>query len=63
MSENIVAPFWYRQFLRFAPDTPPPLFGASRAYWAAETFKLAFSIGVVLTLVLLAFAHHIAAPA
>lgn len=28
-----VAPFWYRQFLRFRPNTPPPLWGASKGYW------------------------------
>ena len=28
-----VAPFWYRQFLRFQPQTPPPMWGASEGYW------------------------------
>ncbi len=33
ISPSSVAPFWYRQFLRFRPLTPPPLWGASKGYW------------------------------
>ena len=31
---DTVAPFWYRQFLRLRPETPPPLWGASERYWS-----------------------------
>lgn len=63
ISADVVAPFWYRQFLRFMPDTPPPLFKASRGYWTFRALKLALSIGIVLTLASLAIASFIAAPA
>ena len=33
IAPSSVAPFWYRQFLRFRPLTPPPLWGASKGYW------------------------------
>ena len=33
IERSIVAPFSYRQFLRFRPQTPPPIWGASRDYW------------------------------
>ena len=28
-----VAPFWFRQYLRLKPDTPPPIWGATKGYW------------------------------
>ena len=33
VAPSSVAPFWYRQYLRFRPQTPPPLWGASKGYW------------------------------
>lgn len=33
IAPSSVAPFWYRQYLRFKPDTAPPLWGASKGYW------------------------------
>jgi hypothetical protein len=33
IAPSSVAPFWYRQYLRFRPETPPPLWGASKGYW------------------------------
>lgn len=63
ISENRVAPFWYRQFLRYKPDTPPPLFGASRGYWSFRALKLGLGIGIVLILASLAIASFVAAPA
>ncbi len=63
IAEATVAPFWYRQFLRFKPDTPPPLFGASRGYWSFRALKLGLTIGIVMTLAFLAFASFFAAPA
>lgn len=35
---STVAPFWYRQYLRFKPDTPPPLWGATNRYWSFLAF-------------------------
>ncbi|MEI6737319.1 MAG: hypothetical protein WCL29_02455, partial [Pseudomonadota bacterium] len=45
ISTSDVAPFWYRQYLRFKPDTPPPLWGASKGYWVSLAFVYAFAIG------------------
>jgi hypothetical protein len=62
IQESRVAPFWYRQYLRYQPDTPPPLFGASRGYWLFRALKLGLSFGIVMTLALLAIASFVAAP-
>lgn len=33
IAPSSVAPFWYRQYLRFRPHTPPPMWSASKGYW------------------------------
>ena len=40
IAPDSVAPFWYRQFLRFRPLTPPPLWGASKGDWDANIAKI-----------------------
>ncbi len=47
-----VAPFWYRQYLRFKPETPPPLWGASRGYWDFLTFIYTLGLGTIVVLAL-----------
>jgi hypothetical protein len=44
-----VAPFWYRQYLRFKPETPPPLWGASQGYWLFWALINAFFWGTIAT--------------
>ena len=51
MPADRVTPFGYRQFLRFRPDTPPPLWGASSGYWHFHAWLTALSWGTVVTLV------------
>jgi hypothetical protein len=51
MPPDRVAPFAYRQFLRFRPDTPPPLWGASRGYWDFQALLTALAWGTVVMLV------------
>jgi|GEM_PF-6422794 len=63
IAADAVAPFWYRQFLRYRPDTPPPLFGASRDYWSFRALKIGLGLGAFITLVLLAIASQVAVPA
>ncbi|MFN7673178.1 MAG: hypothetical protein ACK5O6_00725, partial [Betaproteobacteria bacterium] len=50
ISANMVAPFWYRLYLRYRPETPPPLWGASRGYWLFRAIKTALGLGVFLTI-------------
>lgn len=38
---HVVAPLSYRAYLRFRPDTPPPLWGASGGCWTFFTFAVA----------------------
>ncbi len=56
ISADVVAPFWYRQYLRYRPTTPPPLWGANEGYWLFRTLKLSLSLGIFLTLAGLAIA-------
>jgi hypothetical protein len=63
ISADVVAPFWYRQYLRYRPTTPPPLWGASEGYWVFRTLKNASALGVFVILAALAIAWHIASPA
>jgi hypothetical protein len=46
ISENTIAPFWYRQYLRYRPETPPPLFDADKIYWTWLTLRGAYSGGI-----------------
>ncbi|OYT91815.1 MAG: hypothetical protein CFE43_11185 [Burkholderiales bacterium PBB3] len=46
-----VAPFWYRQFLRIRPQTPPPLWGASKGYWDFLALATALMWGSLVTAV------------
>jgi hypothetical protein len=63
ISADTVAPFWYRQYLRYRPTTPPPLWGASEGYWLFRVLKIAAALGVFITLAALVIAWHIASPA
>lgn len=51
MSPARVAPLGYRQFLRFRPDTPPPLWGASVGYWDFHAMLTAMFWGTAVMLV------------
>lgn len=51
LSAEYIAPYFYRQFVRFYPDTPPPLFGASPKYWVAYTIMIALLLGLLMTAV------------
>jgi Histidine kinase len=42
-----VAPFIYRRYLRWRPDTPPPLWGATESFWTAYAFAIAMTLGTV----------------
>jgi Histidine kinase len=57
-----VAPFWYRQYLRFQPDTPPPLFGGSRGYWTFRTFQIALGGDIFWILTSIMIASLFASP-
>jgi Histidine kinase len=57
-----VAPFWYRQYLHFQPDTPPPLFGGSTGYWTFRTFQIALGWGIFWTLTSIMVASLFASP-
>jgi Histidine kinase len=46
---HVVAPPLYRLYLRFKPDTPPPLFGATKAFWLFYAFHMAIVTGVFVT--------------
>ena len=46
-----VAPFWFRQYLRFRPQTPPPLWGASKGYWDFLALVSALMWGSLATIV------------
>ncbi|MFY8064651.1 MAG: histidine kinase [Usitatibacteraceae bacterium] len=50
ISANIVAPLWYRLYLRYRPETPPPLWGASEGYWLFRAIKTSLGLGVFLTI-------------
>ena len=50
LSTERVAPWFYRQYLRFRPGTPPPLFSATAGYWTALAFTVAILAGGFLTL-------------
>jgi hypothetical protein len=43
-----VAPFIYRLYLRWRPDTPPPLWGATESFWTVHAFTVAMTLGAVL---------------
>lgn len=44
-----VAPFWFRQYLRFKPDTPPPIWGATTGYWGFLSLVSALMWGSLVT--------------
>jgi Histidine kinase len=50
IAEDTIAPLWYRQYLRYRPETPPPLFGADKIYWTWLTLAWGIVIGIVLIL-------------
>lgn len=52
MAPNTVAPWCYRQFLRFRPNTPPPLWAASKGYWEFHALVTALFWGGMVTLIL-----------
>lgn len=58
ISAKEVAPFWYRQYLRFRPETPPPLWGGSQGYWRFVALKTALGAGIALTLIASLIATH-----
>jgi len=47
LTASQIAPRWYRWYLRFHPETPPPLFGANKGAWDL----LAVAIGVLLWII------------
>ena len=52
ISPDRVVPFYYRLFLRLSPDTPPPLWGASKGYWDFAALLTALFWGGLATLIL-----------
>lgn len=52
MARNDVAPWRYRLFLRLQPDTPPPLWGATKGYWNFHSVLVALFWGSIATSVL-----------
>ena len=62
ISAKEVAPFWYRQYLRFRPETPPPLWGGSQGYWRFVALKTALGAGIALTLIASLIANHSGRP-
>ena len=55
IAPSSVAPFLYRQYLRFRPETPPPLWGASKGYWDFLALVSALMWGSLATAVVFAF--------
>lgn len=53
MAPNSIAPWRYRQFLRLRPDTPPPLWGASKGYWDFHAVLTALFWGSIATLIVI----------
>ena len=51
---NLVAPLAYRLYLKIYPDTPPPLWGASKGYWFLQCAVICI---VSFILVMLGFAY------
>ena len=47
VEELTVAPHSYRWFLRWRPDTPPPLWDAAPGYWTFLALVAAFTAGVI----------------
>jgi Histidine kinase len=48
IAPNDVAPSFYRFYLRYQPETPPPLFDANAGYWTWLTLAWSGVIGVLL---------------
>jgi two-component sensor histidine kinase len=60
VSHSIVAPRLYRFFLRWKPETPPPIWDASNAYWIFLAF---FSAMVAALLLHIGFAYVVSREA
>jgi signal transduction histidine kinase len=55
--KETVAPFVYRQYLRWQPDTPPPLWGATKSFWTTQAIVVSLISGFLI----LAAYHGVAA--
>lgn len=60
LAPSTIVPASYRWYLRWQPDTPPPLWGASPGYWTALALGVALiagSVATALSLLLMASAE------
>ncbi len=49
MDAKTLAPFWYRQYVRLAPQTPLPMWGASKGYWNFLAVVNSLQLGAMVT--------------